>query len=440
LEVSGIPSEPPFAMPFTIALGWFARSVIDPGVVFLCARLTVAVVVVGVLLLAGWRASHDIAVASLAGALTIAQAAFFVHGLEFRYDAAILIGLLIALPALTSARNADFIILGALSAWLATHHVKGLFFGVLLAGLAALRARRRSGAAVRIALGAAGVLCLWGAIAALSGVAGASVRLYKVFFSLGAGAAVRMSPWAALGATFRRDSSWWIVATAALIATVFRLRGRRLRAELDDPDLWALCLAGMALGFIGVHPRPWPYMLALPAPFLAFLIARRFFDLKRGFARFAAVAGTGLVLAIQSLSPPSLFSVVAASFEARRSGEVATLRLMRRMMTPHDRIVDPSGLAYFVPPCTSQWYVDSLFEDEVRQGRWMGAMVGFDPRSCPLVLWTYRLGMLPAGAKDRISRDYVGVSGGLGLFHGDPRIADVSRWPTRPIGPIDSFW
>ena len=111
LLVEGVPGAPPFYMPTTLLLGALGSLVKDPGTVFLVARL-VASVSVCLALFWSLRTSRGPATALIAGVLIFSQATFVVHGLEFRYDWAILIGLLVAHRLLTRARPFDFFWLG----------------------------------------------------------------------------------------------------------------------------------------------------------------------------------------------------------------------------------------------------------------------------------------------------------------------------------------
>ncbi|MGE5345339.1 MAG: hypothetical protein ACM3JH_05225 [Acidithiobacillales bacterium] len=440
LSLSHIPGEPPFAMPFTVALGALGRAVSDPGVVFLAARIAVAASVLGALHFALRRASGDAATAALAGTLTLLQATFFVHGLEFRYDAAILVAMLIALPLLTRGGDRDLLLVGVLSAWLSAHHLKGAVLGLALVGLAAVRARGRPSALQRVLLGVVVAAGGWIAVSAALGILPDVLKVYASFAQVAATVEIRLGPWQALSDTFRRDAIWWLVALGAVGATLYRFRGRTLDEEVAFPDLWALALGAVSLGVLPLHPHPWPYMLAVPAPFLSFLAARRFLEIPSLRGRLVAGAAVAALFTVEAFTRSSPVPAFVASFTERREAEVANLRLLRRVARPGDRVVDPSGLAYFLPPCTTQWYIDSLFREGARKGTWMGEMAFFDPAACPLLLETYRLNMLPFKARDRLARNYVVVSGAVGLWVGDHRVREAASWPSLPAGPLDSFW
>jgi hypothetical protein len=100
---------------------------------------------------------------------------------------------------------------------------------------------------------------------------------------------------------------------------------------------------------------------------------------------------------------------IACYLQAMRSDRtelVAALDELRRRAQPNDTIVDPAGLAYFVPPCEQQWYVDTLFRQLVRKGSWMAAFTPGSLQSCPFMLATYRLAWLPRATFEATLQQY----------------------------------
>lgn len=438
LVLAEIQAEPAFAMPFTIALGALGRAVQDPGAVFLVARIVVAGAVLAALLAGFWWTSKSVRITATATVLTLLQATFFVHGLEFRYDAALLVGVLLALPLLRRGANRDVLLLGAIAGWLALHHLKGVFLGAAVIALALARDGLRARAIRSAAMGAAGVVIAWIAVAHATGALPDALRMYSTFFRVGAGASERLSFWSGLVEPVRRDLAWWIAASAAAASTLWRLRPLSRRELPASPDLWALLLAALSTGILFLHPHAWAYMLALPAPFLAFLAARRWEETASSRLRAVVVAAFVSLAAWHLSSRFSPASAFRESFSARREPEVETLRMLRRIARPDDRILDPSGLAYFVAPCTSQWYVDTLFRESIGDGTWMGELRTLSPDRCPLALNTYRIDLLPKRDTERLFPQYAEAAGAIWLARGDPRLPALEG--ALPCGRIESFW
>jgi hypothetical protein len=439
LLLAGIPAEPPFAMPFTILLGALAHVAADPGTVFLLARLVVALAVVSALAILAIRTAGSPAEAAATVLFTLLQGAFFVHGLEFRYDAAILVCLLLAIPLLARGREPDFVVLGVFSGWLATHHIKGLFLGGVLLALAAVRGRGGRRALVRLLAGAAAAAGIWFAVAAALGIGGAALGVYRSFLDVSVQPEVRAGLWESLRAAFLRDAAWWVAALVALVATFADLRRWPAEEALRAPGLWAALLSVASLAFTALHPHPWPYLLSLPAPFLALLMSRWLAGL-RSRARRTALAAFVLAFAAQGLTSSPPLSAHFASFRASRSTQVETLRLLRAVSRPGDTILDPSGMAYFLPPCSRQWYLDTLFGEAARRGAWMADLPSALPEGCTWILDTYRLQWLPRAAWTRTVGRYVVARGSLALRAGDPRLAAAQSWPPLPPGALASFW
>ncbi|MDL2716249.1 MAG: hypothetical protein PT977_00720, partial [Acidobacteriota bacterium] len=378
--------------------------------------------------------------AAAAVSLTLLSYAFVAHGVEFRYDAAILVGLLVAFGLLVRARTSDFALLGGVAAFVASHHVKGLLLGgaVLAFGVARAGGDRRRLA--RLLFGAAGVAAAWIVLAGSLGILPDVFATVSVFSRLGVSVESRLWPWqSSMGVTFVRDLAFWLAALAAVLGVTLDLARLRPRGWREDPDVWALLFLVVTLGFPFVHPMPWPYMLALPAPFAAILIARRLPVWARGRGRFAALAAVAAAICVQTfVAHHPVGEAYWASLAAPREPEVDALRLLRRMASPSDRIFDPSGMAYFLPPCTRDWYIDSLFREGARKGTWMAEVPRLDPESCPWVLFTYRVDMLPYAAKARLAAGWERRLWGLGLRRNDPRLVDLP--PSRSDDEISTFW
>lgn len=437
LLVANVEAAPPFAMPFTAVLGLLSHAVTDPGTVFLLARLGVVTAMVASLLYSFRKTADSWTTVALAVLFTLAQGTFFVHGLEFRYDAAITVCLLLAFPRLSSDQPRDRVAVGVISAVVAAHHLKGLVVGGLLLLLGVLRGRAR--AIPRLLAGAvtgAGGLL---AVAALAGWLDEARRMYASFFALAREATRWYAPWHTLGPTVARDLVWWILAGLAVAGTAATWRGVTWAEGRRRPELWALLLAGVSLAFVPLHPHPWAYMLAPAAPFLGWLAAHRWRALSPRHRWRAAALAAVLLVGQRILALPP-FSAHLASFRAPRRGEVAELRWLQAVSRPGDAVLDPSGLAYFLPPCTTEWYIDSLFRERAAAGTWMEELGTIEPSACPWLVRTYRLDMLPPQVRQRLAYQYRLVTTGIALWRGDPRSQTLpDRDATAPT-PFDSFW
>lgn len=437
LELSGADAAPAFVMPWTLALGALARGLGDPGAVFLVARLVATLGILALLATALTALGLSGVRWALAAVLTLVQAAFAVHGLEFRYDAALLAGLLLVVVALGPRRGPHPVLAGAAVTLLALHHVKGL----ALAALAFVwlwlrlgelpRGRARFAAGVGVSAGA------WVAILALAGLAGRWLETLREFATLASG--VTRVPFAeALGATVRRDLAWWILALAGVGAALVAL----LRRETPDRgEQTALALGLPALAVVLLHPHPWPYMLALPAPFLAAVVARRF-PSPRSRPRRAAVWGLLAIaaLAVQALAGASPLAVWREGFAAPRAPEVEALRRLRSVARPDEGVLDPSGLVYFLPPCTREWYTDTLFAERAARGEWMTELAAGVPATCVWVLNTYRLDALPPVAKGTLAREFLLTDSAVAARRAERRAALLSDIAGKPAGRIESYW
>jgi hypothetical protein len=439
-----VPASPPFAMPATLLLGALAGTFADPATVFLVARLLTVAAVAAAGLLACRLAAVPPWEALLAGSLTLVNAAFFVHGLEFRYDAALLAGLLAAYGLLVRARPGDLLLLGAAVAWLAEHHVKGLFFAAGLYVFALVRVGTDRPRLLRLHAGLAAGLAAWGLAVAALGFSGPVLDVYGFWSSLGSGATGRDLR-SALEA-FRRDGAFWLAAGSSA-AWVFFGPARPRAADLRESRVfWAAAFSVLTLVFLGVHPHPWPYMLALPAPFAALVSAHAAGALWRRGPALALTAALSAVALQPLVSGTSIVTALSTTFESSRRPQERVLAILRSLARPGDRVLDPTGLAYFLRPCTAEWYVDGLLRPRARAGLWMTDLTPRSLAGCAWVVESDRLRMVPETAGRAVEERYRVVAGGLGLDRGDPRLPELERLslegPHDRVGRflVKSFW
>jgi hypothetical protein len=444
-----VDAAPAFYMPWTLALGWLGTAVGDPGWAIRTARVVAALAVLAALAFAfrrlglrGWRLG-------LTFALTLAVGPFAVHAYELRYDTAMLLGMLIACGCLARCRDVDFFVLGLTVAWLASHHLKGVFFAAAVLAAAVLAivrvashpnadvdSRRATRPAAGLAGGLAAGAAIWLVVVLVLGGWHPFVATYRTFLGL-AVATERVGPWQSFHRYLERNPLWWLAALACAVATLAALLRRRGRGWGESGAApvpgagWPLTLALPALAFPFLHPHPWPYMLALPVPFLAAVLTQT-------VSRRSWAAGLALAWVLVSVSLP--WSPYLRALRAPAAPEIASLRWLAGRLRPGDRVVDPSGIAYFVPPCGRQWYLDTLFAQLEAQGRWMQGADGPAAEGCAWMADTYRLGLLRPALRHRLAGRYVPIGGGLFLRSDDPRLAEIGRLPILPQAEIASFW
>lgn len=424
LLLSDHAGQPTFLMPTTLLMGATGHLVDSPGSVLTLLRLLVVISLGTALVWAGSRGRSPLETSVVIG-LTLLQQTFVVHGLEFRYDWGILLGLLVCYGACLSAAGPRFGLIGACVSWLAMHHLKGVYFATCLLLASAVYAvvfRRRSWRhdLGRLALGAAGLTAIWLALVAALGLRGRLWLTYSEFVELSR-ATEPASLWQSLEKAIQRDAGWWLFSLAvtalALFAGVRQLRAAgalsgqldlpRIVQQLNGPAVLAAAFAASTLVFLTLHPHPWPYMLALSAPFVAASIATPLTSwLQRG--QFWRLAGVVLLAVGGQLAgeQPGPIDCYVQSLQSDRAELVAALDELHRRVQPGDTIVDPAGLAYFVPPCEQQWYVDTLFRSLVRKGSWMASFTPASLQSCRFMLATYRLAWLPRATFEATLHEY----------------------------------
>lgn len=432
LHLEGVDASPAFVMPATLMYAGVARLAGDPGTTFVALRLLVASSVLGALIYALTSPGISRATGLLGATIVLLQAAFATHAYEFRYDAALVVAWLVAFRWWMENRDGALrnIFFGILVAWTAFHHLKGVYLAAALVAMALPRLHRSSRR--WMFLGMAGAGLGWVGLLAAAGLFSPALELYAGF--LGAAAeSSRTAVWAALGDHLRRDLVWWLVAVAALAATVWRLR-RRTAASLHRA---VVLFALIPLGFVALHPKPWPYLLVPAAPFLALAISET-------AMRRRLLAPGGLLVALAAyplLTGHWIGSPYAAAFRAPMGAEVASLRALRQTSERGDRVVDPSGLAYFLPPCRAEWYVDALFEERADAGTWMARPLSdVAPDDCRWALVTIRLNVLPPADLHWIRREFVLVGGSLLLRHDDPRLGEETAVHQLPRSRLESYW
>ncbi len=443
-----VPSSPPFWMPFVLVLGALGRLVNDPGAVFVLARLlSLGLVTVSGALLVRSRGLLAGAVFAL---LCLAQSEFVAHGFEFRYDAAILSGLLLGALCLERGSTRAFVALGVLVAWLAAHHLKGLYFGASLGALGVLAAiaskSEVSAKLLRLAGGFLGAAALWLALTAALGGLHDLWSMYPFFYRVAQVEVPYARPGVVLAPSLAWNPAWWAAALGSMALVVGSLVRQHRFGLMRDRRIWAVLLACIGLGFVVLHPRPWQYMVAVPVPFFSLVtvdavpIARAALTTLRARA-LGTLAVVLAVVALQLCGDSQPWEPYEHAASATKAPEVATLRLIKTLTAPSDRMLDPSGLAYFTPSCGAEWYTDSLFHRLAHRDEWMTHLAS-ELDNCRFLLRTNRLGMLTGTAWTRVETEFVSVpgGGGLGVRRGSGPVPQIATERQLPHEALESYW
>ena len=388
LAIQEIPSEPRFIMPFTLLLGLIGTAVDDPATVFLLCRIaSIALALGGIALLA--RFIHNETKRNftlLLIALLFSNATFIIHGFEFRYDTAILSLLLIIFCSGYRLTRKTSWITGACIALLQMHHLKGVFFsgGIIISILLLnLDSREKPRLILNLILAWSLTWTAWILVLKQNGALTEFLYMYFDFFNLANSGEKLASPGILLLA-MEKDYAWWFCAIFAAACTIVFMRSRLATA--------ATFYIIINIAFWYTHPHPWPYMLALAVPFFAILTI----ELIHHHPRLsAAIAATAIIC--QTIYPPSQNIVRAHSRIAHTTNndQVETLRHLKKYAQKEDKIIDPSGLAYFIPPINSQWYSDTLFAREAQNGKWMRSTSIESIKNTRWLIVSYRLKYMP---------------------------------------------
>ena len=414
LLVAGIEAQPSFLMPITLMLGALAHSVTDPGTVFVTARLACALGVLGALAYLSLSPGLERRQRPLFLMLVLGSGGFAAHGLEFRYDAAILSALMLSLAWILRGTPRHMLLVGLAAAWLSMHHLKGLVFasGVLCVALFAIRIEQveRQRKIIRLGLGVASGWFAWLAVVLAIGKKAALFETYTLFSRVAA-AQERRFAGDALGTYLVKDFVWWMVALVGLLAAI------RLRGETNRAVRFGLPFCAMALGFLFIHPMPWSYMLATVVPFVALVASMGLSHLRR---RWRLV-----MISIVVLCAVAPWSALFQSALRNMDSQVQSLRFLKSHAQPADQAFDPSGLAYFLEPCIEEWYLDSLFARYAQTGLWMTTLSDAGgATSCAWLVHTYRMSFLPPKLAEAFDGRYrlvargIAVDAGLKSAHG----------------------
>lgn len=396
LALAGEQVRPAFWMPWTAGLGALAHLIKSPEACWLVARTLSVGVPLGAVLVA----MHDkrASTAALVLLFILSNQDYVSHGGEFRYDTSLSIALLFVLALCRARGAAAELLLGAVLGALASHHLKGVYyaaacFTLLLVPLW-LSKMPDQRTVLRLLAGFCGFWIVWIALSLALAQADELVSTYGLFYEVGQ---VELPPPRRhpLGASLKNNSIWWLFVCCGGLFHFFRLRSlSSAKARLEASFPWLL--AGASLFFLVVHPRPWPYLMAAPALLLALAAGEAWSAAQTPLSTRVLLCGLLLTLLMaQSVwGDARVDAAYRRAAGARWSDEARALRLLRAVSREEDRVLDPSGLAYFRKPCRKDWYTDTLFRSYAQHRPWMVEPLHL-PDDCRFLVSTYRLRMMP---------------------------------------------
>jgi hypothetical protein len=376
-------ASPVLWSPWTLVLGSAAHAVDDPAIVLRLARgLAVVWISSGV-----WANTHgrDLGYGALALLLGCCFDPVIAHLVEFRYDASLLGASLWYVARLRDPERPLSVGAGLWLGLLATHQLKGLALAALLLAISVLV--RPSLRQLRSLC--AGALAFSGAWLLLSLALGQGARLcegYLLFLEL-----AQVSPPPALDVRGSLPALFVLVLAAVGLSLWRAPAGAPLVPSFQR--LLAQHAAWLAFAVLAVvHPRLFAYHLTPIELSLALVVATELQRLSPGrLWLFAAAVPLASMLGSWSGRAGSS-AAIQRLLRTPLAATITTLRAVRSAQRPGDRVFDPAGVLYFMPPCGREWYLDSLFAEWAQQGRWMYAPLS---PPCTWVLRTQRLALVP---------------------------------------------
>lgn len=413
LSFNNIEYAPAFFMPVTLLSGFFATHIPDPGILFISLRLLTLSSIIFCYQLCIKKSSSILISFEISTLFLFTNCSFIVHGFEFRYDWAILLGLLLSLYLLQNENTLSAFICGAIITLTAFHHTKGLYyaFWIYCVALYTYTYYDRVSLKKRILYlhtGIAFSFVIWLLLCFLLSKIDESIQLYRTFI------------WVAKGVhrnlfniyfykALKRDSMWWL-SVVCLIAAFLK----NFKTIIDDRFLATTMLFLVAtLIFPFLHPRPWPYMLALAVPFASLLVTYFFSNIKQITPKWHfVILGIIILVCHTTIGTDCTYKTYKTSLQHNRERQITMMRRLKSISHPDQKILDPSGLAYFLIPCTSEWYTDQLFRPKSEQRTWMNDLLpSLD--SCTWIVSTYRLSYLDSTVNERIRTSFIPVGTAL---------------------------
>lgn len=417
---TGQNSNIPFLMPMTALVGHLASGDALPSTLVPALRIAALTLVLSSLFFGIHRQTRDPFTVCLALLLTMTSGAFYTHAIEFRYDLVILFCWLSAWGLLAQPGPRTALWLGMLSAILAMHHTKGLFYAAWL-GVATLAFLPRSPTTWKgFLLGLAVTTMVWVTALLARGQTHQAWQVYEQFATLGV-THQRVSAWQSLHPRLAADGAWWALILALLII-------RRVRHTHWRPSP-TTTLALAPLAFILLHPHPWDYLVAPLVPFLALVAAQEASHWMNFKGHHLALKWRLTALVCVALLGSN---TLMHSRAARNAADLQVLDATQRLMQAGDRVLDPSGALYMGPPTETAWYRDTLWPENGATPDWSRVT---------WVVASYRLTWVDPQWERILPKHHRQVCGWLWMHEDDARLEAMRAACTMsPSNRLSNHW
>ena len=393
LSLEGFDAKPAFWMPWTAILGILSHLPIPTWLLWLSIRcFTAALLGLSYLYAIRQFSQHGL---WLYLALLLSGPYVLVHGFEFRYDAAILIGIFTTLGLISSKHRYRFIGIGSCIAWIGLHHLKGVYFAAALLGIFSLYRIKDAflvkATPIRLVFlqlfsSILGFTALWLCITLSLGRQHEFIELYRGFFNL----SQHTYP---VHFQFLVESLKRYPLHLAL-GLIMIFRACMLRHQTSETAQSFLLMALTATIFPFLHPHPWAYMGIPIAALIAPLIGEFILSLPKSWSRSVTISFLILWLATPWRG---VFGEIRYSMKHNFLLEAHFVDWLRDDSNKELKIFDPTGIVYSAKPCLQEWYYDSIFEYWFQNGQWLK---GLDStiNSCDAIVRSWRTEQLLGAA------------------------------------------
>jgi hypothetical protein len=416
LYINAIETHLSFNMPIIWVIGCVVGSIEDPGAVIVILRIIVFISLAAVSIFIHHRLKLPPLHLLLWVTLCLTNGAFLTHGIEFRYDWAILVAWLIAFALISKPAKYRYIILGLILGWLLLHHLKGVIYALWLyiftISIIYSDEKDRCNALVQFHSMSVLFIAIWMLILAALGQINDLFNFYLQFKQLAANVSFENRTSKILY-RLSKDSIWWICALIAACISIYSLNSSKHL-------LWSLLFSLAPISFIIIHPLPWAYLVTPIVPFVAFTMAWSLYYFYLTFSekiRIKTLCYCSITIFIVFMAKETVPQYQVDSLNIT----IQSLRLLKSYVSISDKIIDPSGTAYFIKPAHHDWYIDKLFRELAKQGRWQ---VGIEKSiyEADWALNTHRLNWLSDDAVKIVEQQFPLVCGPLRLNKNSPKL------------------